>query len=56
LATTATARLCQELIQTGIEYVGLNVKADNHSAIACYEKLGFERVTDYGEYTFANRT
>jgi ribosomal protein S18 acetylase RimI-like enzyme len=55
LATTATARLCQELIQNGIEYVGLNVKADNHSAIACYEKLGFERVTDYGEYTVANK-
>jgi predicted GNAT family acetyltransferase len=52
LATAATARLCQELLQTGIEYVGLNVKADNPSAIACYEKLGFERVTDYGEYSF----
>ena len=56
LATTTTARLCQELLHTGIEYVGLNVKADNHIAIACYEKLGFERVTDYGEYTVANKT
>jgi len=25
-------------------------KADNHSAIACYEKLGFQRVADYGEF------
>jgi ribosomal protein S18 acetylase RimI-like enzyme len=55
LATTATARLCQELLHTGIEYVGLNVKADNHGAIACYEKLGFERVTEYGEYTLQTK-
>jgi RimJ/RimL family protein N-acetyltransferase len=51
LATTATARVCQELLRAGIECVGLNVKADNRSAITCYERLGFERVADYGEYT-----
>jgi predicted GNAT family acetyltransferase len=51
LATIATARLCQELLRAGIEHVGLNVQADNRSAIACYTKLGFERVADYGEYT-----
>lgn len=51
LATAATARLCQELLKVGIEHVGLNVKADNPSAVACYEKLGFEWVADYGEYT-----
>jgi predicted GNAT family acetyltransferase len=51
LATTVTARLCQELLRAGIECVGLNVKADNQSAITCYEKLGFERVADYGAYT-----
>jgi ribosomal protein S18 acetylase RimI-like enzyme len=51
LATTVTARLCRELLRAGIECVGLNVKADNGSAIACYERLGFERVADYGEYT-----
>jgi ribosomal protein S18 acetylase RimI-like enzyme len=50
LATAVTARLCQELLRAGIECVGLNVKADNRSAIACYEKLGFARVADYGEY------
>jgi ribosomal protein S18 acetylase RimI-like enzyme len=50
LATTATARLCQELLRAGIEHVGLNVKADNRSAIACYKKLGFEHAADYGEY------
>jgi predicted GNAT family acetyltransferase len=51
LATAATARLCQELLRAGVEHVGLNVKADNRAAIACYEKLGFERVAGYGEYT-----
>src|SRR5262249_3091667 len=47
LATTATARLCQDLLRAGVEHVGLNVKADNRGAIACYRKLGFERVADY---------
>jgi ribosomal protein S18 acetylase RimI-like enzyme len=51
LATAATARLCQELLRGGIEHVGLNVNADNRAAIACYEKLGFERVAGYGEYS-----
>jgi ribosomal protein S18 acetylase RimI-like enzyme len=51
LATAATAKLCQSLLQAGIEHVGLNVKADNHPAVACYKKLGFERIADYGEYT-----
>jgi ribosomal protein S18 acetylase RimI-like enzyme len=51
LATAVTARLCQELLRGGIEHVGLNVKADNRRAITCYEKIGFERVADYGEYT-----
>jgi ribosomal protein S18 acetylase RimI-like enzyme len=50
LGTTVTARLCQELLRAGIECIGLNVKADNRSALACYERLGFARVADYGEY------
>jgi ribosomal protein S18 acetylase RimI-like enzyme len=50
LGTAVTARLCRELRRAGIEQVGLNVKADNHSAITCYEKLGFSRAADYGEY------
>jgi ribosomal protein S18 acetylase RimI-like enzyme len=28
----------------------LNVKADNHSALASYRKLGFEITALYGEY------
>jgi RimJ/RimL family protein N-acetyltransferase len=55
LATAVTARLCRELLCAGVECVGLNVNADNRGAIACYEKLGFARVADYGEYTVGSR-
>jgi ribosomal protein S18 acetylase RimI-like enzyme len=51
LATVVTARLCQQLVDDGMEHIGLNVRADNRSAIACYERIGFERVGDYGEYS-----
>lgn len=43
------AQLCRSLLET-VEHVGLNVKADNAGAIACYEKLGFEVVASYGEF------
>jgi RimJ/RimL family protein N-acetyltransferase len=55
LGTAATARLCQELLRAGVEHVGLNVRADNPGAITCYQKLGFARVADYGEYTVEPR-
>jgi GNAT superfamily N-acetyltransferase len=48
LASKVTARLCQSLLQT-VEHIGLNVKTDNRSAIACYEKLGFEPIGTYEE-------
>ncbi len=51
LATVATARLCQELLAAGIEHVGLNVRTDNVAAVACYTRLGFVPVAEYGEYT-----
>jgi RimJ/RimL family protein N-acetyltransferase len=51
LATAVTAGLCQELRSAGIEYIGLNVHAANWGALACYQKIGFQRVADYGEYT-----
>lgn len=44
-----TARTCQSLLQT-VDGIGLNVKADNCAAIACYERLGFEKVAVYGEF------
>ena len=47
--TTVTARVCKSLLRE-INHMGLNVKADNTSAIRCYEKLGFEAIDSYGEY------
>ena len=48
LATIVCAKLCQSLLQT-VEYIGLNVNADNLSAIHAYERLGFEYVATYEE-------
>lgn len=50
LGRIVCAKLCQVLLQT-VDYIGLNVKADNKSAIACYTKLGFERIAAYEEYS-----
>ena len=36
--------------KTDTKNIGLNVKADNTSAIRCYERLGFEVVGSYGEF------
>jgi len=44
-----TARLCQSLSEH-VDHIGLNVKADNRQAIACYQKLGFEIIASYGEF------
>jgi predicted GNAT family acetyltransferase len=48
LAKASCAKLCQELIRT-VDHIGLNVKADNASAIGCYEKLGFKHIARYEE-------
>jgi ribosomal protein S18 acetylase RimI-like enzyme len=45
-----TARLCRSLREK-VEHIGLNVKADNEAALACYRKLGFEILAPYGEFT-----
>jgi len=47
--TTVTAKVCESLLSE-IDHIGLNVKADNTSAIRCYEKLGFEDICSYGEF------
>lgn len=47
--TLVGAKLCQALLEK-VEHIGLNVKADNLSAIACYQKLGFERIAIYEEF------
>lgn len=41
LAKKVIAKLCQALLLT-VEHIGLNVAAENYSAISCYKKLGFE--------------
>ena len=48
LGTAACAKLCKELLRE-VDHVGLNVKADNTSAIACYKRLGFECIATYEE-------
>ena len=44
-----TAKLCQSLLESGIQHIGLNVSSDNKTAIRCYEKLGFEVTAAYHE-------
>jgi GNAT superfamily N-acetyltransferase len=55
LGTLVSAKVCQELLRRGVEQIGLNVHADNSVAVACYEKLGFRRVVDYGEFHLESR-
>lgn len=49
LATAVTARVCQSVGET-VDHIGLNVKADNAPALACYRRLGFEVAAEYGEF------
>lgn len=48
LATRACAKLCRQLLES-VDHVGLNVAADNHGAVRCYERLGFETIARYEE-------
>ncbi|PZF92099.1 GNAT family N-acetyltransferase [Micromonospora deserti] len=49
LAGAAVAAVCGRLGDS-VDHVTLNVKADNVAAVRLYERLGFTRVADYGEY------
>jgi ribosomal protein S18 acetylase RimI-like enzyme len=49
-ARRVTAALCHR-IQDAIDVIGLNVRADNAAAIACYRKVGFEPRHAYDEWT-----
>ncbi len=48
LATQVTASIVRNLLPT-VDSIGLNVKADNAAAIACYRKLGFVEIARYHE-------
>jgi RimJ/RimL family protein N-acetyltransferase len=54
LAKKTCAKLCQFLSER-MTHIGLNVKTDSKSAIACYEKLGFKRMALYEECMFEMR-
>jgi ribosomal protein S18 acetylase RimI-like enzyme len=47
-AKMAVSSLCRELLRS-VDHIGLNVKANNASAIRCYEALGFLIVAQYEE-------
>jgi len=49
LGARVTAGLCRQLLGSA-DAIGLNVKADNAAAIACYAKLGFAFHAEYDEY------
>lgn len=53
--TIVCAKLCRALLQT-VNHIGLNVKADNLSALASYRKLGFEPIAEYEECTLHLRS
>jgi ribosomal protein S18 acetylase RimI-like enzyme len=55
LGATVTTAVCHALRAAGITHIGLNVKADNRAAIACYERLGFERCGAYDEFMLRRR-
>jgi GNAT superfamily N-acetyltransferase len=43
LATMAALAVCEELLDRGIELIGLSVGRSNEAAIRVYEKIGFKR-------------
>ncbi len=54
LGAAVVAALCGRLRES-VEHVTLNVAADNVAAVRLYERLGFTRVADYGEFTLTAR-
>ncbi|GGZ92382.1 GNAT family N-acetyltransferase [Streptomyces subrutilus] len=45
------AALCRQLART-VDHIGLNVRADNATAVGLYRRLGFSEVTEFAEATF----
>ncbi|MGW1775545.1 GNAT family N-acetyltransferase [Streptomyces sp. NPDC002104] len=48
------AELCRRLART-VDHIGLNVRADNATAIRLYRRLGFSEVTEFTEALFTAR-
>jgi ribosomal protein S18 acetylase RimI-like enzyme len=55
LARRVTAALCRSL-RGRVDHVGLNVRADNAAAIACYTRLGFAAIATYEEHLLVHHT
>ena len=49
LATAATSAVCEELLDRGVEMIGLSVSRSNEAAIHVYEKIGFKRRVPFYE-------
>ncbi|WP_344471909.1 GNAT family N-acetyltransferase [Streptomyces amakusaensis] len=45
------AALCRRLGES-VDHIGLNVRADNATAVGLYRRLGFSEVTEFAEATF----
>lgn len=56
LATIATNAVCTELLDGGMELIGLSVSRSNEAAIRVYEKIGFKRRVPFYEGTAIRRT
>lgn len=54
IAQRVTTAVCQSL-REHVDHIGLNVRADNAAAIACYTRLGFTRVAPYEEHMLCAR-
>lgn len=50
-AGACVAALCRQLGRT-VDHIGLNVRADNTTAVGLYRGLGFSEVTEFTEATF----
>jgi ribosomal protein S18 acetylase RimI-like enzyme len=53
-AQRVTAALCR-LLERECDVIGLNVRAENAAAIACYQRVGFELRDAYGEWIATRR-
>ena len=51
LATIATSAVCTELLDRGMDLIGLSVSRSNEAAIRVYEKIGFNRHVPFYEGT-----